>query len=30
MEFHAEGLKQAGDPLPEPSSQSKLIEIHAA
>ncbi len=30
MEFHVEGLKEAGDPVPEPSSQSELIEIHAA
>ena len=30
MEFHVEGLKEAGDPVPEASSQSELIEIHAA
>ena len=30
MEFHIEGLKESGDPVPEPSSQSELIEIHAA
>lgn len=30
MEFHIEGLKESGDPVPEPASQSELIEIHAA
>jgi predicted RNase H-like HicB family nuclease len=30
MQFHVEGLKEAGDPVPKPSSQSELIEIHAA
>ena len=30
MEFHVEGLKEAGDPVPEPSSRGELIEIHAA
>ncbi len=30
MEFHVEGLRESGDPVPEPSSQSELIEIHAA
>lgn len=29
MEFHVEGLKDSGDPVPEPSSQSELVEIHA-
>lgn len=30
MQFHVEGLRESGDPVPEPSSQSELIEIHAA
>ncbi len=30
MEFHVEGLRESGDPVPEPFSQSELIEIHAA
>jgi predicted RNase H-like HicB family nuclease len=30
MQFHVEGLKEAGDPVPKPSSQSELIEIHTA
>ena len=30
IQFHVEGLKESGDPIPEPSSQSELVEIHAA
>ena len=30
IEFHIEGLKRSGDPIPEPKSQSALIDIHAA
>ena len=30
MEIHVEELKESGDPVPEPSSQSELIEIYAA
>ena len=30
MQFHVEVLKEAGDPVPKPSSQSELIEIHTA
>jgi predicted RNase H-like HicB family nuclease len=30
MQLHVEGLKEAGDPVPKPSSQSELIEIHTA
>ncbi len=30
IEFHIEGLKQAGEPVPAPSSQSELIDVHAA
>jgi predicted RNase H-like HicB family nuclease len=30
IEFHLEGLKEAGEPLPRPHSSSELIEVHAA
>ena len=30
VEFHIEGLKDAGEPVPAPSSQSELIDVHAA
>jgi len=30
MEFHVEALRESGDPVPEPSSQSEFVEIHAA
>ena len=30
IEFHIESLKEAGDPVPAPSSQSELIDVHAA
>lgn len=30
IEFHIEGLKAAGEPVPAPSSQSELVDVHAA
>ena len=30
IEFHIEGLKKSGEPVPEPSSQSELVDVHAA
>ena len=30
IEFHIEGLKRAGDPIPGPTSQSELVDVHAA
>jgi len=30
IEFHIEGLKDAGERVPAPSSQSELIDVHAA
>ena len=30
IEFHIEGLREAGEPVPEPSSASVYIEIDAA
>jgi len=30
IEFHIEGLKQSGDPVPLPKSQSELVDVHAA
>jgi predicted RNase H-like HicB family nuclease len=30
IEFHIEGLKQAGEPIPEASSESEFIEVDAA
>jgi len=30
IEFHIEGLKQSGDPVPRPTSQGELVDIHAA
>ncbi len=30
IEFYIEGLKESGDPVPEPTSQSELVDIHAA
>ena len=29
IEFHIEGLKLDGQPIPPPSSTSELIEVHA-
>ena len=30
IEFHIEGLIEAGEPVPPPSSVSELIEVNAA
>lgn len=30
IEFHLEGLKADGQPIPEPSSSGELIEVEAA
>ena len=30
IEFHIEGLKESGEPVPEPSSQSELVDVRAA
>ncbi len=30
IEFHVEGLKEFGDPVPQPTSQSELVDVHAA
>lgn len=30
IEFHIEGLKEAGEPIPQPSSVSEFIEVNAA
>jgi predicted RNase H-like HicB family nuclease len=30
IEFHIEGLKRSGDPIPKPKSQSALVDVHAA
>ena len=30
IEFHIEGLKQSGLPVPMPTSQSELVDVHAA
>jgi predicted RNase H-like HicB family nuclease len=30
IEFHVEGLKEAGQPIPLPSSSSEVIELEAA
>jgi predicted RNase H-like HicB family nuclease len=30
IEFHIEGLKQEGQPIPAPTSTSELVEIQAA
>ena len=30
IEFHLEGLREDGDPIPEPSSEAALVEIPAA
>ncbi len=30
IEFHLEGLKAEGEPLPAPHSSSELVEIHFA
>ena len=30
IEFHIEGLKNSGAPVPTPKSQSELVDVHAA
>ena len=30
IEFHIEGLKRAGQPIPRPSSTGEVIDVHAA
>lgn len=30
IEFHIEGLKQDGQPVPAPSSTGEVIDVHAA
>jgi len=30
IEFHIEGLKEAGEPIPPPSSVSEFVEVQAA
>jgi len=30
IEFHLEGLKEQGEPVPEPRSYSEVVEVHAA
>lgn len=30
IEFHIEGLRDAGEPVPSPSSSGELIEVDAA
>ena len=30
IEFHLEGLKLAGQPIPRPSSTGEVVDVHAA
>ena len=30
IDFHIEGLKEQGETVPKPSSESVLVEVHAA
>ena len=30
IEFHIEGLRNSGEPIPSPRSQSALVDVHAA
>jgi predicted RNase H-like HicB family nuclease len=30
IEFHIDGLKEAGQPIPRPSSTAEVIDVHAA
>ena len=30
IEFHIEGLRESGDSVPQPTSQSELVDVHAA
>jgi len=29
IEFHIEGLKNSGESVPQPTSQSELVDVHA-
>jgi predicted RNase H-like HicB family nuclease len=30
IEFHLEGLKESGQPIPKPSSTGEVVDVHAA
>ncbi len=30
IEFHIEGVMESGDPVPQPTSQSELVDVQAA
>ena len=30
IEFHIEGLREDGEPIPPPTAQSELVDVHAA
>ena len=30
IEFHIEGLRNSGEPIPSPRSQSAFVDVHAA
>jgi len=30
IEFHIEGLKKSGNPVPKPISRSELVDVHVA
>jgi predicted RNase H-like HicB family nuclease len=30
IEFHIKGLRESGDPVPPPTSQSEFVDVHAA
>ena len=30
VEFHIEGLKESGEPIPVPRSQGAIVDVHAA
>ena len=30
IELHIVGLKESGEPVPQPTSQSTLVDVHAA
>lgn len=30
IEFHIKGLKESGEPIPPPTSQSEVVDVHAA
>jgi len=30
IEFHLEGLREAGEPIPEPHSYSEVVDVNAA